>query len=73
MTINAYIYRPTPTSPGILVEILHNHVCECGNDGWKPLSAYSRGTFTKLVEEHAAPIISQDLANALNRGEVDGA
>lgn len=49
MTIDARIYRRTPDSPPILVEVMAGHVAEAGEPHYRPLSYYP-GEFTRLVE-----------------------
>lgn len=50
MNIDARVYYPNEKSPGILVEVLHNRVCEIGDDTWRPLKDYQYGRFVKLIE-----------------------
>lgn len=55
--INAYIYRRTPDSPPILVEVSMGYVAEVGESGWRPLSHYP-GAFTRLVAQPEPQVLA---------------
>jgi hypothetical protein len=51
MVDGAYRYFPSErSSHSIVCEIACDFVSECGEEGWRPVSAYAHGKFVSLIE-----------------------